>query len=246
MTACRTANLEWMMHSVNLSGHVRPLVDEYLKVSNEDHRGTRLADENHFTPQKPPQNATLEPQVHKLFLSLINDIPSLARHRLLEPITPDVLTLEKISISGVIYTQEESLPRDSNIIFRQPGGSSNRIGRIKETFQSEHIVPGMTLLVVAQHKLIADPVAQGAYGRFGFAGGYLCDPREDGRRYVIRSTDVICHFARTPLVWEGEPLMHTLPLNSVCHHHCSPVLWLMGMQKMIDYRVPIEYVLPAH
>ena len=231
MTACRTANLEWMMHTANVSDHIRPLVDEYLRVSNEDHRGTRLADENHFPPQKPPQDATLEPPIHKLFLDLINGVPSLASHRLLEPITSDVLTLEKVSISGVIYAQEESLPRDSNIIFRRPGGSSDRVGRIKQIFQSKHIVSGLTLLVVAQHKLIADPIAQGAYGRFGFAGGYLCDHREDGRRYVIRSTDVICHFARTPLVWEGETLMHALPLNSVCCRYYSSVLWLMGCRK---------------
>jgi len=211
------------MHSGNASDHVRPLVDAFLKVSNEDHRGTRLADENHFPPQKPPQNATLEPGIHKLFLALINGVPSLARYGLLAPATASVLELEKISISGIIYARENSLPRDSNITFRRPGGSSHRIGRIKQIFQSEHLIPGVTFLVVAQHRLIVDPIAQGAYGRFGFAGGYLCDPMEDGRQYVIRSTDVICHFARTALTWEGETLMHVLPLNSVRRQHWSPV-----------------------
>lgn len=211
------------MYSENVSDHVRPLVDAFLRVSNEDHRGTRLADENHFPPQKPPHNATLEPLIYKLFLGLVNGVPSLARHGPLTPVTPNVLKLEKISISGVIYAQEESLPRDSNIIFRRPGGSSDRVGRIKQIFQSGDVVPDVTLLVVAQHRLILDPIAQGAYGRFGFAGGYLCDPDEDDRLYVIRSTDVICHFARTTLVQEGESLMHALPLNSVCRHHLSPV-----------------------
>ena len=205
------------MHSENLSNHVRPLVDAYLRVSNEDHRGTRLADENHFPPQKPPQNATLEPRIHKLLQGLINDTPSLARCSLLTAVTPNVLDLEKISISGVIYARERSLPRDSNIIFRRPGGSSDRVGRIKQIFQSEHVVSGVTLLVVAQHRLVVDPVVQGVYRRFGFAGGYMCNPSEDSCQYIIRSTDVICHFARTALVWEGEALMHALPLNSVCH-----------------------------
>ena len=219
MTACRTANLEWIMHSENVSDHVRPLVDAFLKVSNEDHRGTRLADENHFPPQKPPQNATLEPQIYNLFLGLVNGISPLPRHNVLASVTPSVLKLEKISISGVIYAQEESLPRDSNIIFRRPGGSSDRVGRIKQIFQSGDIVPDVTFLVVAQHRLILDPIAQGAYARFGFAGGYLCDPNEDDRLYVIRSSDVICHFARTALVWKGEDLMHALPLNSVCRRY---------------------------
>ena len=211
------------MHSGNISGHVQPLVDVFLKVSNEDHRGTRLADENHFPPQKPPQNATLEPRIHKLLVGLINDIPSLARHSLLVPIAPSVLELEKISISGVIYAREKSLPRDSNIIFRRPGGLSDRVGRIKQIFQSDYIVSEVTLLVVAHHRLVADPIAQGSYGRFGFAGGYLYDPEEDSRQYVIRSTDVICHFARTSLVWEGEALMHALPLNSVRCCRCSSI-----------------------
>ena len=231
------------MYSENASDHVRPLVDAFLKVSNEDHRGTRLADENHFPPQKPPQNVTLEPGIHKLFLDLINGVPSLTRHGLLVSATPSVLELEKISISGVIYARENSLPRDSNIVFRRPGGSSHRVGKIKQIFQSEHLIPGITLLVVAHHRLIADPVAQGTYGRFGFAGGYLCDPMEDGHQYVIRSTDVICHFARTSLAWEGETLMHVLPLNSVRPQHWSSVRGLMCPQKMSDYQIPEEYSL---
>lgn len=247
MTACRAANLEWMMHSENASDHVRPLLDAFLRVSNEDHRGTRLADENHFPPQKPPRNATLEPYIHKLFLALIDDVPSLVRSSLLalDTATPNVLELEKLSISGVIYAQEKSLPRDSNIIFRRPGGSSDRVGRIKKIFQSEHVLSGVTLLVVAQHRLATDPIAQGAYGRFGFAGGYLCDPREDGRQYIISSNDVVCHFARTLVVWGTETLMHALPLNSVRRRRRSLFQQtLIGTQKMVDYEIPTEYSIP--
>ena len=131
MTASRTANLEWMMHTAKFSDHVRPLMDVFSRITNEDHQGTRLADEHHFPPQKPPQNSMLEPQIHKLLLGLVNNIPSISRYNLLVPVTPNVLELEKISISGVIYARESSLPRDSNIIFRRPGGSSSRVGRIK-------------------------------------------------------------------------------------------------------------------
>ena len=222
MTACRAANLEWMMHSENVMDQVRPLLDAFLRVSNEDHRGTRLADENHFPPQKPPQNTTLEPSIYNLFRDLIGQIPSLSKDILPTAISPNILELEKISISGVIYAKEQSLPRDSNIIFRRPGGSSDRVGRIKQIFQSGCTVPGVTLLVVTQHRLVADPATQRVYRRFGFAGGYLCEPVEDGCKYVIRSTDVVCHFARTALVWEGKNLMHALPLNSVRRNH-SPI-----------------------
>ena len=235
------------MHNEDASDHVRPLLDAFLRVSNEDHRGTRLADENHFPPQKPPQNATLEPHVYRLFLALINDIPSLSRSGLFTPVTPNISELEKISISGVIYAREKSLPRDSNIIFRRPGGSSDRVGRIKQIFRSEHVVPEVTLLVVAQHRLVTDPIVQGAYERFGFAGGYLCDPREDDRQYVIRSADVVCHFAKTALDRGGEILTHALPLNSVRLCYCPLVYqMLISIQKMIDYQIPMEYALPEY
>lgn len=243
MTAGRAANLEWIMHSEQVSDYIRPLLDAFLRVANEDHRGTRLADEHHFPPQKPPQSSTLEPQIHKLFLGLVKDNPSLSRSTLLRPLSPHVLELEKISISGVIYARERSLPRDSNIIFRRPGGSSDRVGRIKQIFQSEDIADGTTLLVVAQHRLVADPAMQNIYGRFGFAGGHLCDPVEDGHRYVIKSTDVVCHYSKTTLLLGDQTLMHALPLNSVCHRS-SVRSMLTGVQKMIDYQVPMDYALP--
>ena len=218
MTAARAANLEWIMHTENVSHYIRPLLDAFLRVANEDHRGTRLADEHHFPSQKPPKKGKLGPQVYKLLLTLVAEIPSLSRSAFSGPVPPYVLELEKISISGVIYAREKSLPRDSNVIFRRPGGSSDRVGRIKQIFQSEYVVSGVTLLVVAQHRLVADSTVQNTYGQFGFAGGYLCHPGEDGRQYVVRSTDVICHYSKTTLLWEGQMLMHALPLNSVCRH----------------------------
>ena len=37
MTACRTANLEWMMQDQGIHDSVQPLVEAFSKVSNEDH-----------------------------------------------------------------------------------------------------------------------------------------------------------------------------------------------------------------
>lgn len=213
MTACRAANLEWMMQSEDIPDSAKLLVESFSKISTEDHRGTRLADEVHFPPTRPPRGVRLDSAVHALLLRLARDtqIPNG-----LHPISPDVLELNKVSISGVIYASKKSLPRDSNVIFRRPGGFSDRVGSIKSIFQSENsALSGMTFLVVAQYKLIADPAAQNVYRRFGFAGGFLCDAREDNRLHVIRSSDVVCHFAKTALVSGGETLMHVLPLNTV-------------------------------
>lgn len=212
-TACRAANLEWMMQSKDIPDSAKLLADSFLKVSTEDHRGTRLADEMHFPPTHPPKGTKLGPVVHAHLLQLVQDmrIPNG-----LHPISPDVLELDKMSISGVIYASEKSLPRDSNIVFRRPGGFSERVGRIKLIFQSENsALSRMTFLVISQHKIIADSVIQKSYRRFGFARGVLCDIQEDSRLHIIHLTDIVCHFAKTRLGEGGESLMHVLPLNMV-------------------------------
>ena len=189
---------------------VRPLVEAFSKVSNEDHRGTRLADEAHFPPNRPPKMVALHPGIHSLLLELIDGTPIADGH---SPYTSDALELDKVSISGVIYASEKSLPRDSNIIFRRPGGLSHRVGRIKSIFQVSY-QPGITFLVVSQHRFIEKSDSRNVYRRFGFAGGFLCNEEEDTRLLVIRPTNVVCHFAKIILDPE-EKLMHALPLNTV-------------------------------
>ena len=213
MTACRAANLEWVMQSGSIPNAAKPLVESFLKVSTEDHRGTRLADEIHIPSTRPPRGTKLNSAVHALLLRVIQDarIPNG-----LHPITTDVSVLDKVSISGVIYASEKSLPRDSNVIFRRPQRVSDRVGRIKLIFQSDNsALSGMTFLVVSQYNLIEDPIAQNIYKRFGFAGGFLCNAQENGQLHVIRSTDVVCHFAKTTLGTDEGTSMHVLPLNTV-------------------------------
>lgn len=209
MSACRAANLEWMMQERDLKDSVRPLAEAFSKVSNEDHRGTRLADEARPPPNKLQKTVTLNPRIRNLLLKLVPTMGTDSSY------TSEAMELEKISISGVIYASEKSLPRDSNIIFRRPGGLSQRVGRIKSIFQLHH-QPGTTFLAVSQHNLIASSDERNVYRRFGFAGGLLYDAEEDGRLLVIQSEDVICHFAKTELEPKGEKLMHALPLNTVC------------------------------
>ena len=159
MTACRTANLEWMMQDQRVQDSVRPLVEAFSRVSNEDHRGTRLADEAHFPSNKPPKVVTLNGYTYKLLLQLANSTPATGNT---SSHTPSALELEKVSISGIIYASEKSLPRDSNVIFRRPGGSSHRVGRIKSIFQVSY-QPGATFLTVSQHKLIANADVRDVY-----------------------------------------------------------------------------------
>jgi hypothetical protein len=156
MTACRTANLEWVMQGRGPQDTVQPLVEAFSRVSNEDHRGTRLADEIHFPRNKPPKVVRLDPRIHTLLLQLVYGTPAANGH------SSEALELEKFSISGVIYASEKFLPRDSNIIFRRPGGSSQRVGRIQMIFQACH-QPGTTFLTVSQYRLIASSDERNVY-----------------------------------------------------------------------------------
>ncbi|KAF9643985.1 hypothetical protein BDM02DRAFT_3191016 [Thelephora ganbajun] len=225
-TACRMANLEWMMQGQGLQDSVRPLVEAFSKVYNEDHRGTRLADEAHFPPNKPPKVVTLNHHVRQLLLQIMNSPSTMGSHSFH---TPDAIELKKVSIYSIIYANEKSLPRDSNIIFQWPGGSSHRVGRIKLIFQVRY-QPGATFLTVSQHHLIMNSDVRNVYRRFGFAGGFLCNAEEDNRLLVIRSKDVVCHFAKTALEPKEEKLMHALPLNT----------------KMLEYLIPEDYPRPEH
>lgn len=201
------------MEERGLKHSVRPLAEAYSRVSNEDHRGTRLADEARPPQKKPPKTITLDARVRILLLQLIQGVPSMVN---ISSYASEALELEKIPISGVIYASEKSLPRDSNIIFHRPGGSSQRVGRIKSIFQVCY-QPGVTFLAVSQHNLITSSHEGNVYRRFGFAGGLLCEAEENGRLLVIRSEDVICHFAKTDFELKGDKLMHALPLNTVCN-----------------------------
>jgi hypothetical protein len=93
-----------------------------------------------------------------------------------------VLKLDKLSIRGVVYASAESLPRDSNVIFRKPGDPTLRIGKINTIFSSSHREANyqerkVTCLVVEEWVPVADPAAQQTYQQFGFAGGFLCQNR---------------------------------------------------------------------
>jgi len=214
MTACRAANIEALMDGGYIPTAAQELANAFTTVANEDHRGTRLADETHFPPTKPPTRTRLDPRTFHLLTQLIVDTTD--RSDAWNLVTAEVLELEKFTISGVIYSDHKSLPRDSNIIFQRPGRASHCVGRVDSIFQpGDGRSPGTTFLAVSQFSLVREHPMQDVCRRFGFAGGYICTEDRVTHR-VIRASDVICHFARTPMELEGRGLVHVLPLNTVC------------------------------
>lgn len=213
------------MDTCELPEDSKPLLTAYGSVSSEDHRGTRLADEDHHPPMKPPRSETLDDQSYQLLLRMLNKkfattgYTSEGGQSFL--VTRDVVQLEKVSIRGVVYACEESLPRDSNILFRRLGGSSRRVGRIRSIFRLQHPTPEgpmaeATYVLVREYLPFLDEVMQSQYTQFGFAGGFLCHSERWSRFHVVGLTDVVCHFAKTMIRHGDEGVMHVLPLNKAC------------------------------
>lgn len=223
MSVCQSSNLQAFLDRDDLPEAANPLLSAYNTISNEDHRGTRLADETHHPPTKPPVSVELQGETYSLLLRALNqrfqttwytsgDARSSTVPRM-------VLQLDKVSIRGVIYASERVLPRDSDIIFRREGGASSRVGSIQSIFRLPHPTPAgpattTTFLLAEQYSPVTDQTMQSMYTRFGFAGGFLCHQGRSGL-HVIGLENVISHFAKTPLQQADNDLMHVLPLNAV-------------------------------
>lgn len=223
-SVCQSSNLQALLERNDLPAESCHLQDAYKTVVNEDHRGTRLADETHHPPTKPPTPFTLGPTIHRLLLQTLNK----AFNTMLYSETSGnpwfvprrVLGLDKISIRGVIYANNESLPRDSNIIFRRHGGSTLRAGKIASIFRVSHTLPdgvmtNTTFAFVHQYDLIPEHEFQRTYTQFGFAGGFLCYGTRSTKSFVIQIGGIVSHFTKTSLGPPNRDLIHVLPLNKV-------------------------------
>ena len=230
MSVCQSSNLQALLDRDDLPQEAEPLLSAYNAVLAEDHRGTRLADETHHPPTKPPSSVELNNEIYQLLLRTLDqkfqtNRYTAGRNSLVIP--RDVLELSKISIRGVVYASEKALPRDSNIIFKREGGSSSRVGSIKSIFRLSYPTPAgpvadETLLLVQQYLPFMDQEIQHMYTRFGFAGGFLCHSRKWSGFHIIGLEGAVCHFAKTTLQQYGGDLMHVLPLNKVTTNPSIP------------------------
>ncbi|KAF9786638.1 hypothetical protein BJ322DRAFT_1003379, partial [Thelephora terrestris] len=242
---CRSSNLQSILDRNDITSDARPLIEAFTKVANEDHRGTRLADETHHPPTKPPKALCLSDDVHQLLVSLLNRRYQTRRFTTIRNspwfVQPAVLKLDKLSIRGVIYASAESLPRDSNIIFRKPGDPTLRVGKIKTIFSStNHEAAEIAYLVMEEWLPVMDPTAQRTYQQFGFAGGFLCQNRTTETASVIENCDVVCHFAKTFLGQRNGETFHALPLDKVREFFCFASASYHGPQMLDSYTIPLE------
>lgn len=223
-SVCRSSNLQALVDGCNLPKQAEPLLTAYGSVVNEDHRGTRLADEDHHPPTKPPHSEVLDEEHYQPLLQMLNDKFGATNYTSVGSqiiaVTRCVQQLAKVSIRGVVYAHKKSLPRDSNILFRQVGGSHSRVGMIWSIFHLRHPTPNgpmveATYILVREFLKLSDDAMQSQYTQFGFTGGFLCHSEKWSKFCVIELDDVICHFAKTAIHHDSKDLMHVLPLNKV-------------------------------
>ena len=225
------------------------MLDAYHKVADEDHRGTRLADETHHPTTKPPKPVDLAEDVRAAVAHFLNRKHSTNKYtsdpgRWSVPRT--ALRLDKVSIRGVIYASEKALRRDSNVIFRRVRGSSHRAGRIDSIFFLSYTTLGAgcppssdNLLVVQEWEVVEDEDAQRRYQQFGFAGGFLCWNRIVGV-HVVGVDEIVSHYAKAFFDEQESEYFHVLPLNKVCRSRLYPMFCtvLNLLQHMDTYELP--------
>lgn len=235
------------MDTYEVPEQAEPLLTAYGSVASEDHRGTRLADQDHHPPTKPPRSDTLDDESYRLLLQMLNEKFGTTRYTSGASqsfsVTQRVDRLEKVSIHGVVYACEKSLPRDSNIIFRRPGGSSSRVGKICSIFRLQHPTPEgstveATYVLVQEYLPFLNVEMQFQYKQFGFAGGFLCHSKRWSRFHVVELADIICHFAKTVIRDGDGDIMHVLPLNKVGFSLPEYEPWLTVFKMMESYTLP--------
>ncbi|KAI0048321.1 hypothetical protein FA95DRAFT_1605300 [Auriscalpium vulgare] len=208
----RSANLRPLLDDPHIKKKLSKLVDEYDALRQEDRRGTRIQDtiNIHSSDGVPrldrcqDEQCLSDAQYEALAKKLSEDYPGM------------------IFRAGVTYKIHEVAPKDSNVIFRL-SDTTTTAGRITSLFTHERMKPGgrfrkeTFLAVEALSDLQEDQVSQDPYRQFhaDFGLGRLYQNDYQPHCYVVKPSQIVCHFAKTVLNDLSMPgdFVHALPLN---------------------------------
>jgi hypothetical protein len=217
------------MHDPHVIEHVPELVEVFNDVAREDIRGTRLND--HFAaPEDGYETSsasntlrfTLPNQIFRSILGVLDGkYKTTAYTQNPKNVSREAQHLKRLFHRGVSYGSARFLPRDSNVLFRQPNHKGHLVGQIQEIFECSYMEPNSEqatkkFLTIQTLKSLESEagVALDCYRKFGLAGGFLSSS-EKGAQYLVEISDVVCHFARTSMKIAGVDFVHVLPLNRV-------------------------------
>ncbi|KII89487.1 hypothetical protein PLICRDRAFT_108974 [Plicaturopsis crispa FD-325 SS-3] len=229
-SASRDANIRAMLaDDADVRNTMRETVKALDAVANEDARGIRLA--HMLDPDQPEFD--LDAAFCPYYL---NDDEHQQLSHLLHTINPSdtvyaprqVECVDRISIHGVRYaTSASQASSDSSVMFSPlhlevadaTPTRSQTPGTIKAIFRCLTEGPGSLqtstpsyqyYLAVLEYKRISgDP-----YSQFGFAAGFMCEVQPE-ETHLIQLSQVVAHFAKTPITLGSGEAIHVLPLDRV-------------------------------
>ncbi|KAJ7454114.1 hypothetical protein FB451DRAFT_1049806 [Mycena latifolia] len=223
-STARTANLKALLaDNPEIRAKVSEAIKVYEWVSNRDSRGVRLAtmldpEDHHFDLESQSRWESLSPRerqlLHEYLCQKYEDF-------VLEDWKASASIMDQIAINGVRYARKNVLKRDqdSHIMFTVPETDEIAPGKIQNIFQYWHTTADgreikSIYLIVSRYK--PDPVLNrpDPYRVHPRVFGALCSAEiiDTG---IIENHHVRCHFAPTPIEYNGQDLIHYMPLSRV-------------------------------
>lgn len=245
---CRASNFQALLRDPSLRDSAADFVSAYEVLLDEDRRGTRLKElfshrvdsSGQIIGVRDPEKrklATLHDQHYSALLTALNSIEGEQRYsdcRQNVHIPGSIFLHNKaylhkgVSLRGVSYRSVDHSTKDCNIIFTKPDEDWWRAGVIVKVFTHPRIAEENgscknieeLFLVIEQFLPLSDPDSQrDPYRQFPRIGGRLFYQKRDPTLLVLRSAEIDCHFALTPLDGDEfgivDGVIHALPLDRV-------------------------------
>ena len=225
---CMTQNLRSALNTQQLPNSIHPIIAHYEKAFQSDIRGTLLHDNLVFhndtlgldtaAPKQTPVTS-LSNEYHDLLQRWIHHREGGSNFR--EPSSRRVVFMTKFQRFGQVYQTATSSPRDSYIIYKNLSSTPLECaGRIRDIFSHTRSTKDgnsrtETFFVIDPYERLSPSHAKfDLYRKYPIVGGEIFY-NSFYSPVIISSSDLVCHFARTPQEQTGIKLecFHALPLD---------------------------------
>ncbi|KAJ3531570.1 hypothetical protein NM688_g7556 [Phlebia brevispora] len=221
---CRSANMRLLLRDEVVSEAAEEVIAAYEVMQDEDRRGTRIREL--FKKTRPPRarRKLVEIVLDEFVIALLLKWFENAGQTCTSNLSLRAISLSELQIQGVTYTSAQTNPKDSHAIYNATSEGRKAAGQIQRIFQHTRKVDGDSftetfILVRPYIDLNADDAQHDKYRQFSWAGGklYYEDLAKDA--VLIRPSQIVSHFAKTPITVAGiaRRCIHALPLDRMVH-----------------------------
>ncbi len=257
MRSCREANFRPILRTPAVRGHMKAFSDALRVLDKDDRRGMRFdailrstetEDSQDDAPGSKPsvlKKVMLSGDVLAALMSRLNadeprkySIHSATATGAVCVLSRTAIPCDLVAISGVHFKAHTRSSGDSNLIFRHPALKGSHPGRVEQIFRhsrgSGANAEDETFLVVRRlATLDNEDVKLDPYRKFSPIGGSLYYNTYMDETFILRTQDVVSHFAKTAMdhlvVWRSlshdddsveavrfnKPCVHVRPLDRV-------------------------------